>query len=117
MASISRDKNGYRRILFVAPDGRRRTIRLGKVSQWTAERIKGRVHKLLEALYYKLPVEGELAQWVMDQELPLQKKLARVGLIPNPEPKSVATLGPFLTAWLAARKGDYKPASLIAWGQ
>ena len=29
----------------------------------------------------------------------------------------MATLGPFLKAWLAARKGDYKPASLIAWGQ
>ena len=32
MASIARDKNGCRRILFVAPDGKRPTIRLGKVS-------------------------------------------------------------------------------------
>ena len=47
----------------------------------------------------------------------MAKKLARVGLIPNPEAKPAATLGPFLQAWLAARKGDYKPASLIAWGQ
>ena len=38
-------------------------------------------------------------------------------MIPNPEAKPAATLGPFLQAWLAARKGDYKPASLIAWGQ
>jgi integrase len=45
------------------------------------------------------------------------QKLAAVGLIANPEMKPAATLGPFLQAWLAARKGDYKPASLIAWGQ
>ena len=48
MASIARDKNGRRRILFVAPDGKRPTIRLGKVSQRTAEAIKYRVEQLLE---------------------------------------------------------------------
>jgi integrase len=117
MASIARDKNGCRRILFLAPDGRRPTIRLGKVSQRTAEGIKYRVEQLLEALHYKHPVEGELAQWVTDLEPRMAKKLAAVGLIANPETKPAATLGPFLQAWLAARKGDYKPASLIAWGQ
>ena len=70
MASIARDKNGNRRILFVAPDVRRPTIRLGKVSQWTAERIKGRVQKLLEALYYKQPVEGEVKSTVCEKTLP-----------------------------------------------
>lgn len=117
MASISRDKNGTRRILFVAPDGKRPTIRLGKVSQRTAEGIKYRVEQLLEALNYRHPVEGELAQWVADLDERIAKKLAAVGLIANPEAKTMATLGPFLQAWLAARKGDYKPASLIAWGQ
>ena len=117
MASIARDKNGRRRIQFVAPDGRRPAIRLGKCSQRTAEGIKYRVEQLLEALHYKHPVEGELAQWVTNLEPRLAKRLARVGLIPNPETKPLATLGPFLQTWLAARKGDYKPASLIAWGQ
>lgn len=49
MASIARDKNGCRRILFVAPDGRRPTIRLGKVSQRAAESVKFRVEQLLAA--------------------------------------------------------------------
>ena len=40
MASIGKDPNGYRRILFVAPDGKRKTIRLGRVSQKTAEGVK-----------------------------------------------------------------------------
>jgi len=47
MASIAKDKNGCRRILFVAPDGRRPTIRLGKVSQRAAEGVKDRVEQLL----------------------------------------------------------------------
>lgn len=117
MASIARDKSGTRRILFVAPDGKRPTIRLGKVSQRTAEGIKYRVEQLLESLYYKHPVEGELAQWVTDLEPRMAKKLAAVGLIAKPEEKAATALGPFLQAWLAARRGDYKPASLIAWGQ
>ncbi|TWU06875.1 site-specific tyrosine recombinase XerC [Symmachiella macrocystis] len=117
MASIAKDKNGTRRILFVAPDGRRPTIRLGKVSQRAAESIKYRVEQLLESLNLNRPMEADLAQWVADLEPKMAKKLANVGLVPDPEAKPVATLGPFLQAWLASRKGDYKPTSLIAWGQ
>lgn len=117
MASIAKDKNGTRRILFVAPDGTRKTIRLGRVSQRAAESIKYRVEQLLECLLMNRPMEPDLAGWVADLGPPLAKKPARVGLIPEPEAKAAATLGPFLQAWLAARKGDYKPASLIAWRQ
>ncbi len=116
MASISNDPGGRRRILFTLPNGERKAIRLGRVCQWTAERIQGRVQKLLEALYYKQPVEGEMAQWVMDQELALQKKLAAVGLIPNPEAKPAAALGPFLKAYIDGR-ADLKPATKIVRGQ
>lgn len=62
------------------------------------------------------PIEPDLARWVANVEPPLAKKLARAGLIPETQAES-ATLGPFLQAWLAARKADYKPASLIAWVQ
>ncbi|MCE5301936.1 MAG: hypothetical protein LLF97_02370, partial [Planctomycetaceae bacterium] len=77
MASIAKDKNGCRRILFVAPDGRRPTIRLGKVSQRAAESIKYRVEQLLECLMLNRPMEADLAQWVTDLEPRLAKKLAR----------------------------------------
>jgi hypothetical protein len=43
MACISLEKNGHRRIQFVAPDGKRPTIRLGKVSKRAAEAVKFRV--------------------------------------------------------------------------
>ncbi len=117
MASIARDKNGTRRIQFVAPDGKRPTIRLGKVSQRAAESIKYRVEQLHECLVLKRPMDADLTDWVANLDRKLATKLARVGLIPDPETKPAATLGPFLESWLAARKGDYKPASLVSWGQ
>lgn len=112
MASIARDKNGTRRILFVAPDGRRPTIRLGKVSQRAAESIKYRVEQLLESINLNRPMEADLAQWVTELEPRMAKKLAQAGLIPNPEAKPVATLGPFLEAYLDGR-ADLKPATKI----
>ena len=116
MASIAREKNGNRRILFVAPDGRRPTIRLGKVSQRTAEGIKYRVEQLLEALNFNRSMEADLVEWVTGLEPWLAKRLARVGLIPNPEAKPVATLGPFLTDFIA-RRIDVKPATKEVWSQ
>ncbi len=116
MASIAREKNGNRRILFVAPDGKRPTIRLGKVSQRTAEGIKYRVEQLVERLTYKQPMDSELAQWVDDLEPRLGKKLAAVGLIANPQAKPSAILGPFMTAYLDGRT-DLKPATKLVRSQ
>jgi len=116
MASIARDKNGNRRILFVAPDGKRPTIRLGKVSQRTAEGIKYRVEQLLESLKFNRSMEADLIQWVMGLEPWLAKKLAAVGLIPNPEAKPTTALGPFLTDF-TTRRIDVKPATKEVWSQ
>jgi integrase len=116
MASIARDKNGTRRILFVAPDGKRPTIRLGKVSQRTAEGIKYRVEQLLESLQFKRSMEADLAEWVIALDLVFAKKLARVGLIPDPEAKPSATLAAFLKSYIDGRV-DLKPATKIVRGQ
>jgi len=116
MASISRDKNGNRRILFVASDGKRPTIRLGKVSQRTAEGVKYRVEELLESLKFNRSMEADLAQWVIDLESRLAKKLARVGLIPKLEAKPAATLAAFLKDF-TTRRIDVKPATKEVWSQ
>ena len=49
MASISNDPNGRRRILFVAPDSSRKTIRLGKMDRKSTEAINRHVEALLSA--------------------------------------------------------------------
>jgi hypothetical protein len=43
MASISKDPNGRKRVLFEHSDGQRKTIRLGKVSMRTARTVKAHV--------------------------------------------------------------------------
>ena len=43
MASISRDKSGNRTIQVVCADGKRRSIRLGKMSQRVALEVKTKV--------------------------------------------------------------------------
>jgi hypothetical protein len=47
MPSISRDKDGRRRILFVAADGSRKQLRLGKTTQRAAETLKLKVEALV----------------------------------------------------------------------
>jgi len=49
MASIGIDSNGRKRVLFVAGDGSRKTIRLGKASMKQAERFKDYVEALIGA--------------------------------------------------------------------
>ena len=47
MASVVDDPNGRRRILFVAPDEKRKTIRLGKIDRRTAESVARHVFSAL----------------------------------------------------------------------
>lgn len=115
MASICKDAGGRKRILFVNPEGKRKPIRLGKVSQRAAESVKVRVEQLLESLNLNRPMETDLAQWVADLEPGMAKKLAQVGLIAKPEEKVAATLGPFLKAYIDGR-ADLKSATKIVQG-
>jgi hypothetical protein len=47
MATIGSDPNGFKRILFVAPDGKRKTIRLGKATMKQATAFKVKVEALI----------------------------------------------------------------------
>ena len=108
MASIAKEPNGRRRILFVAPDGKRKTIRLGKVPQRAAEMICTKVEALLAAAMSGCPWDGETARWVADLQDDLADKLASVGLIPR---RASSTLGAFLGAYIDERT-DLKPRTL-----
>ena len=116
MASIVHDPNGKKRILFVAPDGVRKAIRLGKMSERGAEAVKFRVEQLLACRLTGHALETDTANWVKVQSPVLAKKLAAVGLIPKPNAKSVSELGTFLTTFMNGRT-DLKPATKIVQGQ
>ena len=109
MASIAKDKNGTRRILFAAPDGKRKTIRLGKVPQRAAEAIKVKVENLVAAALSGCGWDNETARWVAARPDLLADKLAAVGLIPKRTKETPTdTLGAFLDAYIKGR-ANLKP--------
>ena len=119
MASIGNEPGGRKRILFVARNRRRKTIRLGKVSQHQAETVRGHVENLVAAAWGQAPPE-ETSRWVAGLPDLWRKRLEAVGLVAAAEPKSAAepklTLGAFLDDYMAKR-ADIKPSTRVALGQ
>ena len=98
MASITREGNGRRTIQFVAPDKKRRSIRLGKASQRTAEAVKVRVEHLVASRNTGHALDDETSRWVAGLDDTLREKLAAVGLVRSVE---TATLGAFIENYIA----------------
>lgn len=102
MASIGKEAGGTKRILFYAPDGKRKTIRLGKATQRQAEAVCLRVERLVTAKLTGHSPDDETARWLADIDDGLHQKLARAGLVDPIEPSSL-TLGGFLDDYIASR--------------
>ena len=110
MASISNDPGGHRRILFTAPDGKRKAIRLGKMPKKAAEAIKAKVEALLASKVSGCPWDNDTARWVAEIPDDLAEKLAKAGLIPARES---ATLDSFIRGYIESRNADLKPRTLM----
>jgi hypothetical protein len=110
MASIGKDSGGRRRILFVAPDGKRKTIRLGKCDQRTAESVKVRIERLVSASLTGAPLDDETSRWVAGRDAAMKEKLVRAGLLAGTEGGS-ASLGKFLEGYIKSRAA-LKPNTL-----
>jgi integrase len=122
MASIGNDPNGYRRILFVAPDGSRKTIRLGKCSSKIAESVKHRVESLLSACIVGT-MDRDTSIWLAEittKNPDLRSKLEAVRLVEptKPEPiKPTLLLSKFLEDFLERHRATKKPSTIVVWGQ
>ncbi len=101
MASISKQRNGRRTIQFFGPDKKRRSIRLGKVSDRMARSIKVKVEDLVSAAIAKQPVSDETARWVAQLDDEMTGKLSRVGLIRERQNPSLAK---FLDNYIESRQ-------------
>jgi integrase len=111
MASIGSDSNGGKRILFVAPDGKRKTVRLGKCSRHDAEAIKYRVKNLLSALIQGNEPSRDDAEWLGRIGSPLRKKLVRVGLVKPTKADIVPNTSDWLDGYIKGRT-DIKPRTI-----
>jgi len=116
MASIGKDPGGLRRILFVAPDGKRKTIRLGKATQRTAEGVKAKVESLVAAALTGQSPDDETSRWAASLDTAMHNKLVAVGLVKPREPAPITTVGGFLIEYVA-RRVDVKPATKEVWSQ
>jgi Phage integrase SAM-like domain len=115
MASISKDSKGHRRILFVNAEGKRKAIRLGKVSQESALGVKFHVEKLLEASFTQQALSNRTAAWVGDLESSLYDKLAAAGLLPKRAEQEQTTLAGYLESYISKRT-DVKASTAIVYG-
>ena len=110
MASLSSDHTGNRTIQLMCPDGKRRSIRLGKTTKKLAEAIRLKVEGIHAARVSKMLLDSETAAWVAGICDDLAQKLAAVGLIV--ERKSEA-LGGFLAGYIDRRRADSKGGTVI----
>jgi len=118
MASLSRDKNGTKRVLF-ALRGQRKCLRLGGMPVKAAQTVKAHVEALVWAIESNTAPDSDTAAWVADLGPALFAKLLALGLVaarPEQEPKPTAGLGAFLAEHVN-RRIDVKPATKEVWGQ
>ncbi len=113
MASICKDPGGKKRILFVAPDGKRKVIRLGKMSLAQARTVKHKIESLVSSKGSGQSIDGETASWVRGIPDGLAEKLAKAGLIAA---RDTTTVDGLMQTFLAANS-QAKPATLVVWGQ
>ena len=115
MASVSRDANGTKRVLFIGGDGKRRTIRLGRVPGKAAESVKLRVEALNAARITGTPIDSDLAAWVRDLPDAMHERLARVGLVESRESAATITLDDLVDRF--EQSAVVKPATRAAYRQ
>lgn len=111
MASICKQSskgklNGRKSIQFTGHDGKRKTLRLGKVPMKTAEGIKMRVEHLLAHRITKHSLDRSTAQWLAEIEPDLLKRLVNVGLVDERESTRIED---YCEAYFKMREGDTKP--------
>jgi len=119
MASISRDPSGCKRILFVAGDGSRKTIRLGKCNVKQAEAFKQKLEALVSTRRMRSSIDNETSQWVADLPNEMHAKLAAVGLVARRAAmlaQSSLALGPFLAEYTESRS-DVKRGTQEVFGR
>ncbi len=82
MASLSNEAHGGRRVQFIDMNGKRRGVRLGKITLKNAEAILVRIDALIAAKAAGAAPDSQTALWTKEIGDVLHERLARVGLVP-----------------------------------
>jgi len=113
MASISTDRNGRHIVQFLAHDGRRRTVSLGKVPMRTAQKVCEHVEYLNVARKNGHAPPAQTVTWEASKcGDKLHARLAAVGLV-APRAAAVRTrLKAFIDSYIAGRT-DARPQTVL----
>ncbi len=112
MASIIKQPGGRKAIQFKSPDGKRRTIRLGKMPLRTAQTVKTHIERMVAALFARETPPDETCRWVARLDEVMVSKLEAVGLLPK---RGTIRLGDFLDEYFDKR-ADVKGSTKNNWG-
>ena len=114
MASISKDKNGTKRITYFV-DQKQVCIRLGNAPMKMAEVVKIHVENLLSAQAMGVSIGTETAKWLSTIPDELYHKFVQKGLAPAR--KIVGTLGEAIPDIIKKKSSDAKPATIQIYEQ
>ena len=115
MASLTRDKNGSKRIQFMLAKGDRRTIYLGKVNVKSAEQFLARVEHLIASVQTGTPIDSQTAQWLAGLPDETYAKCVHVGLVESREATTTHTLDSMLDEYFATM--SVKPSTRTRYAQ
>jgi integrase len=119
MASISTDKSGNRRILYVDENRKRRVLYIGKVSERDAEGVQRRVESMLAARILGDAIDRDDARWLSESP-PIREKLERLDLIPSGKiqiDRRCMSMEEFLDDYIERHGASRKPATVAVWKQ
>lgn len=112
MASICKDPNGKKRIVFTSPDGVRKALWLGKMTVKQAESVRQKVERIIAAKITRTALDDDTAKWIAKLDDSLAKKLSKAGLI---EQKNSTLLKAFLDSYIKSRS-DIKESTKTVLG-
>lgn len=118
MASIMKQPNGRKAIQIVCPDGKRRTIRLGKVDMPTARDAKHFIESIASRRWNGLEPTAAQVDWLKSLTDEIHKRLANAGIV---EPRTgerpeMHALEAFVKCYIDKRT-DLTPATRRKYGQ
>lgn len=115
MASVSKDAKGYR-IFFLAPDGRRRSIRISGLNKAKAQQVSRHVAELVNAKTSAQSIDRQTALWLSDIGKTLRDKLVSVGLVEARESSNLKQcVADYIAAGRTASGRVAKPLTIRKW--
>ena len=116
MASITKQPNGRRIVQVVCPDGKRRSLRLGKVSTKIAEGVKTHIEHLVSANATGQSVDLHTSRWLADISDDLHEKIVKLGMAKPRASVERRTISQVIKEH-GEKRVDVKPATRDTWKQ